>query len=339
MKDITLIHYVGNDGAMSDFSHRNSTKVNCKAFFRTCPSYMKCESLVADKKPNIVYKKEIASKSCHSKLSPVMTPRNLKQLRNLRFKKLNYSRISRDSLYNLHEIAYDLTNFVWKIVTFPDLVCICGLDEIAEDANKLLMLSNTFQLLSYDTTFQLGDFYVSPLIVRYSIFDQKPCVPLAFMIHERKFSSTHQEMLHECTRKIPSLRNLHCPIVVDKEKAIINAIRTELPDVPLLLCWNHLFRDVRLWCHKHGASSSDITVYIADMKSLFHAKSATEYDTLLQKFKRDWDALFEEYFRKEIHGYVHNSIGRWVLEANKVYNPYSGVTNNQSEGYNRYVVA
>ena len=85
----------------------------------------------------------------------------------------------------------------------------------------------------------------------------------------------------------------------DKEKAIINAICTELPDVPLLLCWNHLFRDVRLWCHKHGASSSDITVYIADMKSLFHAKSVTEYDTLLQKFKRDWEALFEEYFRKK----------------------------------------
>ena len=122
---------------------------------------------------------------------------------------------------------------MWKIVTFPDLVCICGLDELAEDANKLLMLSNTFQLLSYDTTFQLGDFHVSPLIVRYSIFDQKACVPLAFMIHECKFSSTHQEMLRECTRKIPSLRNLHCPIVVDKEKAIINAIRTELPDVPL----------------------------------------------------------------------------------------------------------
>ena len=114
--------------------------------------------------------------------------KKLEAATNLRFNKLNYSRISRDSLYNLHEIAYDLTNLVWKIVTFPDLVCICGLDELTEDANKLLMLSSTFQLLSYDTTFQLGDFYVSPLIVRHSIFDQKPCVPLAFMIHGRKLA-------------------------------------------------------------------------------------------------------------------------------------------------------
>jgi len=73
-----------------------------------------------DKKPNIVYKKDIASKGCISKLAPVMKPRNLKQRQNLRFKALNSSCISYDLLYNLHEIAYDLTNFVWKITSFPD---------------------------------------------------------------------------------------------------------------------------------------------------------------------------------------------------------------------------
>ncbi len=245
---------MGNDSIMKDFSHRNSTEVTPRPFFRTCPSLIiKYDSLLMDKKPNIVYKKEIASKGCVSKLAPVMKPRNLKQLRNLRFKALNSSRISHDSLYNLHEIAYDLTNFVWKITSFPDLICMCGLDDLIEDANKHLMLSNTFQLLSYDTTFQLGDFYVSPLIARYSIFEQKPCVPIAFMIHERKFSSTHQEMFRECVKKIPSLKSSPCPIVVDKEKAIMNAIHMEMPGIPLLLCWNNLFRDVRMWCHKHGA--------------------------------------------------------------------------------------
>ena len=31
------------------------------------------------------------------------------------------------------------------------------------------------------------------------------------------------------------------------------------------------------------------------------------------------------------------SIGRWVLEKYHAYNPYSGITNNQSEGLNRVV--
>ena len=28
------------------------------------------------------------------------------------------------------------------------------------------------------------------------------------------------------------------------------------------------------------------------------------------------------------------TIGRWILESLQIYNPYSGITNNQSEGFN-----
>ena len=116
---------------MSDFPHRSSSKENTQPFFRICPSYLKkCEYLLEGKKPNIVYKQEIATTNCNSKLAPVMTPRNLKQLRNLRFKSLNFTRISRDALYNLHEIAFDLPNFVWKITIFPDFVDLKSLQMI-----------------------------------------------------------------------------------------------------------------------------------------------------------------------------------------------------------------
>ena len=70
---------------------------------------------------------------------PVMTPRNIKQLRNLRFKILNQSRIFQDALFNVHEIAYDIPGFVWKITTFPDLVCICGLQAVEEEDRVLSM--------------------------------------------------------------------------------------------------------------------------------------------------------------------------------------------------------
>ena len=42
-------------------------------------------------------------------------------MQNLHFKHLNESRISRNYLYNFHEIAYDTTRFVHTI-THPDLV-------------------------------------------------------------------------------------------------------------------------------------------------------------------------------------------------------------------------
>ena len=175
------------------------------------------------KKANVVYKQEVAGMKCDPKLVPIQTPRNLKQLRNLRFKSLCNSRLSRDALFNLHEIAYDVPGFIWKISTYPDLVCICGLQEVIEDADRILILAHESQLLSYDTIFQLGDFYVSPFIIRHSLFVQMPCIPVMFMIHERKFTVTHQEMFRECIKRIPSLKKSRCSLVTDKEKAIINA--------------------------------------------------------------------------------------------------------------------
>ena len=72
-------------------------------------------------------------------------PRDLKQLQNLCFKHLNKSRISRDDLY-IHEIAYDTTGFVHKIITYPDLAFVCGLDQILKEANQILQLNEPGQL-------------------------------------------------------------------------------------------------------------------------------------------------------------------------------------------------
>ena len=103
----------------------------------------------------------------------------------------------------------------------------------------------------------------------------------------------------------------------------------------LLYCWNHIFRDVRNWCHKHGSPSSDTSVYVTDVQQPFHSSSEEMYEKKLQELKSEWDAVFEEYYMQEIHRDVGVSIGRWILEEKCVYNPYSGVTNNQSEGFNR----
>jgi len=39
-------------------------------------------------------------------------------------------------------------------------------------------------VLSYDTSFCLGDFYLSPLLFRHTDFEPAPVVPLAYLLHE-----------------------------------------------------------------------------------------------------------------------------------------------------------
>ena len=335
----TLIHYLGDENVAVSFPHGND-KHSAKPFTRTCPSYLhSCKELVSKDKAHIVYKNEVAAMRTEANLVPVQTPRNTKQLRNLRFQQLQQTRLSQDALYNLHEIAYDLPGFVWKIVTFPDLICVCGLQEILDELDRVLLLDSPSQLLSYDTTFQLGDFYVSPLLFRHALFKQHPCIPAMFLIHERKFTTTHQEMLKTCAERVPMLLEAKCALVTDKEKSIVNAIRAELPEVAVVHCWNHILRDVRLWCRKHGAPACDVSVYSNHLLELFHSPTEAEYETRLQERSQMWDSTFESYFRKEIHPDVNRSISRWVLQQHNVYNPYSGVTNNQSESFNRLVIS
>ncbi len=90
-----------------------------------------------------------------------------------------------------------------------------------------------------------------------------------FMVHERKLTETHEAMFRECVKRVPSLKNVNLPIVTDREKRIINTIKTELP-VKLVHCWNHVFKDIHLWCRKHGAPKLDISVYKCDdLRSFF----------------------------------------------------------------------
>lgn len=96
----------------------------------------------------------------------------------------------------MHEIAYDIPAYIRKIVTYPDLTLVCGLQEIVDEFNNIMVLTHEGQLLSYDTTFQLGDFYVSPLIFRHLLFNEKPCIPVMFLIHERKLTETHEELFY-----------------------------------------------------------------------------------------------------------------------------------------------
>ena len=217
-KSATLIQYSGNEKIAVDFPHGNTKHHPEKSHIRTCPSYLDtCKNLVKANTASLVYKKEVANIKCSNEVAPVFTPRNLKQLRNLRHKHLNEMRISHDTLYNVHEIAYDIPNFIWKITTFPDLLCICGLEEIISEFDRVLHVDSKHQLLSYDITFQLGDFYVSPLIFRHILFQENPCIPAMFLIHERKFTGMHEEMIKECVKRIPSMQKTNFPIVTDKE--------------------------------------------------------------------------------------------------------------------------
>ncbi len=157
--------------------------------------------------PANVYKNVISSSNVQS-CDWTMKPRNTKQISNMQQSEHQKSRLSHDALYNLHELAYDISPFVISIKTFPDVLIVCGHSSLSEELNSLLQAeSESPQLLSYDTIFQLGDFYLSAFLFRHTIFSSSPVIPCLFLLHERKFQSCHEELMCEIALRVPRLVN------------------------------------------------------------------------------------------------------------------------------------
>ena len=189
------------------------------------------------------------------------------------------------------------------------------------------------QLLSYDTTFKFGDFYISPLLFRAVCFVESLVMPAMYLIHERKLTSTHQTMCTVLAVKVPELLNARVAFVTDHEKAF-DVFQQKFPNLTHRHCWNHLLLDIKLWVQRHNGQSSDAAVYVADVRDLLQSRTNEIYEHSLAEKSRKWSSSFDDYYNTEVHRYVNAKFGRWVLESMRVYNPYSGITQNMSEGFN-----
>ena len=87
-----------------------------------------------------------------------------------------------------------MPDFVHKIETHPDMLCICGKGTILEEFEKVLLLQSLYvQLLSYDTTFQLGNFIYLHWF-QHTLFHETPIIPAIFMLHEWELQYCHEQM-------------------------------------------------------------------------------------------------------------------------------------------------
>ena len=76
---------------------------------------------------------------------------------------------------------------------------------------------------------------------------------------------------------------------------------------------------------------------MANLDTLLRCESEEEFLEKLESLSNSWSAAYLDYFSKHIKPEIMAYSGRWILERNGVYNPYSGVTTNISEGFNNII--
>ena len=75
-------------------------------------------------------------------------------------------------------------------VTRENLCMVIGLPEVVKDFVEVH--KGEMPTVYYDTTFNMGDFYISTLLYRHSLFEGCPVIPLLMLVHERHTTESHQ---------------------------------------------------------------------------------------------------------------------------------------------------
>ena len=236
-------------------------------------------------------------------------------------------KMGKDAIWALHELAFTIDGFVQSITTFPDLVCVIALKEAVEFADSIS--SSAPIIMSYDTNFNMGDFYLSCLTIQLPMFAEHPILPTAFVLHERKFGSVHEALFSYIC---PKLKSLHRVVVVtDGEVGIEKAITTCCPSWSTVGCWNHIIRDVEFWVKKHSGGSAEGMVYKSHVRELLMCATQAEYDLKLQSLRAAWTSAFDTYFEtsleKRVCASCVGSLRQYGIESDSI-------TTNISESVN-----
>ena len=78
------------------------------------------------------------------------------------------------------------------------------------------------------------------------------------------------------------LLNQKAFLVTDKEVAIREAVKIEMPGILLLRCWNHLFSNINEWIRKHDGKRIDQGFYLNEIKYLIKSDTKEEYEKKLK---------------------------------------------------------
>ena len=240
-------------------------------------------------------------------------------------------RISKDDIYNLVVLAYHMEGYIHEVTVFPDFTAVIALPEMISLVNQLFNVTTADVpfIFFYDTTFKLGNFYVSPLVFRNIIFENSPIMPVAFLIHGRKKEKVHTSFFDFVSSVFPKLNRKCVPFVTDRETGLVNAIDKNCPNCDVIMCWNHLINDFKFHLQKMGADHTNIAVYVTNIKELFRCNSEEEYKEKKTVLTSKWSKPIVSYFQK-MEKDILKHCGKWVIDK------YKYTTQENHTGLHRY---
>lgn len=293
--------------------------------------------------PQKVYR-DLVNESTGGPRHVITVPRDLNQVANFRKEVSRKFRISHDSMFNIYQLCFQLfttnskgesVDFITSFCVYPNILVHMIHQPLMDVLAKLLRLSTSPVCFHYDTVFNIGDFYLSTLSFRHSMFKQNPVVPFAYFVHSRKFHEDHINFLTSIRKRVPLLATKSIIVVTDQEFHLGDLF----PSGYHVFCWNHMERDLHYYLKsKANCTATEISYFANAFKQLMNEPLEEDFDSLWNVIRKSSHftrhSVVLNYFEKRLIPTfkVHSSI--WVLKSAGCPNPHNGITNNASESIN-----
>ena len=192
------------------------------------------------------------------------------------------------------------------------------------------------QLISFDTTFECGDAYVTAITVRNIEIEGDPIFPVIFMFHENPSEEQHAMLWNVVERKLGLSKLINIPVACDREKAPIKAFKSAVPggEKQLVFCHNHILRNVDFWLKKNGLTKNEIKLYKNEVLILLESTSKDEFAQWEVKFLSKWSLAFKEYYIAHLAEDIRSHAAKFIMKRFAAFKNKT-LSNNISESLNR----
>ena len=298
--------FSGKPHAITSRPHGNSKSE--KGYSRSKPGVMESikEKVKASAPPSQVYDgvfEEAGGLLNVCSISDV--PRNRKQVENAKYKGRELR--SQDELYDLtlkskHEEESGKV-YIRHLQVAPSPACVLASDRQVQDVKRFCAnTTNQFSILSIDTTFNIGDFYLTPTTYRHLLLEDRrtgkpPLLLGPTLIHTRKNSDTFNYFGATLAGLDNETKNIRF-VGSDREEAVEKGMSPYLPLATWLACKRHVEDDCKRKLNSLGISSENCTAFLQDIfgsdasheKGLIDADGVEDFDAKLDSLQEVWNS-------------------------------------------------
>ena len=132
------------------------------------------------------------------------------------------------------------------------------------------------QCISYDTQFELGDYYVSTLTMRDPRMESKrsgtiPVVPAFLVLHDRKFAWDHNLALSVIAMYVPELRSKH--FIGSSDDEFTKPLVLNFPKATIVKDENHMLQKIGRAIERRGGNLRDRNFMKDEFRQLIRCSS------------------------------------------------------------------